>query len=126
VPASCGVYVMYKDNAVHYVGASKGIRKRFSNHNIKDWDMVKIKPMPTFGDAHTLEEKLIQRLNPPMNSSGSHRSEISTRHRITINHELYIGLRNFCANKSLKMGAFINEILTDVFKGITDAEQIEN
>ena len=109
-----------------YIGASKDIRKRFSSHNIKDWDYVKIKPSITFGAAHTLEEKLISRINPKFNSAGSSRIELSTRHRITIDHALHIKIRSFCSANGFKIKDFVNDVLTNVFKGFEDAKQIKN
>lgn len=126
VPASCGVYVLYENGSILYIGASKDIRKRFSNHRVKEWDTVKIKPMGTFGAAHTLEEKLIAKLDPPFNSHGSRRVELSTRHRVTIDHELYKKVRDFCINNGFKITDFVNEMLNNVFKGIEDAKQIKN
>lgn len=126
VPTSCGVYVLYQNNKVVYVGASKNIRKRFSNHRVKDWDSVKIKPMITFGAAHTLEEKLISKLDPPLNALGSRRIELSTRHRVTIEHELYSKVKEFCVNNGLKITDFVNELIHNVLKGIEDAKQIKN
>jgi len=126
VPIVCGVYAMYRDGKVVYIGASKDIRKRFSSHNIKDWDYVKIKPTITFGAAHTLEEKLISRINPEYNAIGSSRVELSTRHRITIDHDLHIKIRSFCVANGFKIKDFVNDVLTNVFKGMEDAEQVKN
>jgi excinuclease UvrABC nuclease subunit len=117
---------MYRQDKVVYIGASKDIRRRFSSHSIKDWDYVKIKPTITFGSAHTLEEKLISRINPEFNSIGSRRVELSTRHRITIDHELHIKIRSFCVENGFKVKDFVNEVLTNVFKGFEDAKQIKN
>lgn len=126
VPIVCGCYVMYQDGEVIYIGASKDIRKRFSSHDVKDWDYVKIKPMITFGAAHTLEEKLISRINPKYNAVGSSRAELSTRHRITIEHDLHIKIRSFCVANGFKIKDFVNDVLTNVFKGMEDAEQVKN
>ena len=126
VPLVCGVYAMYKDDRVVYIGASKEIRKRFSSHHIKEWDYVKIKPTIPFGAAHTLEEKLISRLNPEYNVMGSSRVEISTRHRITIEHALHIKIRSFCGANGFKIKDFVNDVLTNVLKGFEDAKQVKN
>lgn len=126
VPAACGVYAMYKDGEIIYIGASKDIRKRFSNHTIKNWDYVKIKPMTTFGAAHTLEERLISKIHPPFNANGSRRTELGSRHRVTIDHDLYTQIRALCFGNGLKITDFINEVLSNVVQGMKDAKQIKN
>ena len=126
VPIVCGVYVMYKDGKVVYIGASKDIRNRFSSHQIKGWDYVKIKPSTTFGTAHTLEEKLIRRLNPKFNSEGSSRVELSKRHRVKIDHDLYVEIRLLCSANGFKIKNFVNDILRNVMKGMQDAKQVKN
>ena len=126
LPITCGVYVLYKDNQVIYVGVSKDIRKRFSNHTIQDWDVCKIKATTSFGAANVIEEKLIQKLKPKYNSYLAHRTELGRRHRVTIDHGIYIRFREFCNNKGLKIKNMTNDILEQFLKAVedTNAKQV--
>jgi hypothetical protein len=119
----CGIYIIYKDKTPIYVGISKNIRKRFSTHDIKDWDYVKVKPAATFGEAHDLETKLIKRIKPKLNSYGLSRSSLGARPRVSIAPDTYNELRKFCMNNHYKIKDFVNEILSQALKGIKDDEQ---
>jgi predicted GIY-YIG superfamily endonuclease len=119
LPICCGVYVMYKDDKVIYVGISKNVRQRFTKHTIKDWDYVKMKPATTYGAAHDLESKLIKKIKPQLNSQGSNRMQLSTRHRLTVQPDIYQRFRTFCYSKNLKMKETLNQIL----EGFLDAAE---
>ena len=119
LPICCGVYVMYKDDKVMYVGISKNVRQRFSKHAIKDWDTVKMKPATTYGAAHDLEAKLIKKIKPELNSQGSNRMQLSTRHRLTVQPDIYQRFRTSCYSKNIKMKETLNQIL----KGFLEAAE---
>jgi hypothetical protein len=111
VPIMCGVYVIYIDGEVVYVGISKDIRKRFSSHHIKEWDQCKIKAMISVGRATELEERLIRKLNPPGNAYGSGRKEMGARHRVEIPTKTFISFRNYCNHRNLQIKGTVNEII---------------
>ena len=119
VPICCGVYVMYKDGKVIYIGISKNVRQRFSKHPIKDWDYMKMKPATTYGAAHDLEAKLIKKIQPELNSQGSNRMQLSTRHRLTVQPDVYKRFRTFCYSKNIKM----KELLHDILQGFLEAAE---
>ncbi len=122
LPICCGVYVMYKNTKIIYIGISKNVRQRFTKHSIKDWDLIKMKPATTYGAAHDLEEKLIKKLKPTRNSQGSNRLQLSTRHRITINPETYQKFRTFCYGKNLRMKELLNDIINGFLKAADNAK----
>lgn len=122
LPICCGVYAIYKDENIIYVGVSNNIRKRFSKHEIKDWDYVKLKPAPTFGYAHDLEAKLIKKLKPKLNSQGADRTRLSTRHRLTIYPDTYKRFRAFCYQHNLKTKQLLNDIINGFLKAAEDAK----
>lgn len=121
VPIICGIYVIYKDNKIIYIGASKNIRKRFSNHNVVDWDYCKIKPTTSFGAAHILEEKLIKRIKPSLNAYMSNRAELGNRHRVEVEHDIYVRFRDFCNAKGLKIKQMTNDILQQFLRAVEDS-----
>ena len=116
----CGVYVMYKDNQVVYVGVSKQIRHRFSKHRIDQWDYIKVKPATSFGRATDLEKKLIEKLQPELNSRHKQRSQLSNRHRVTIDSEIYIKFKMFCFEKNLKMKDMLADLITQFLKAVDE------
>jgi|TARA_R100000995_G_scaffold84368_2_gene62820 hypothetical protein len=119
IPICCGVYVMYKDGKILYIGISKNVRQRFSKHPIKDWDYMKMKPATTYGAAHDLEAKLIKKIQPELNSQGSNRMQLSTRHRLTVQPDVYKRFRTFCYSKNIKM----KELLHDILQGFLEAAE---
>ena len=123
LPMMCGIYVMYRDGQVIYVGVSKDVRKRFTKHSITDWEYIKVKPATSFGAAHDLEEKLIKKLHPTLNSQGSSRSMLSSRHRVTIADGTFFKFRAFFVERNLKMKDMLNEIIVQFLKGVHDAER---
>lgn len=123
LPMMCGVYVIYKDDQILYVGVSKDVRKRFTKHAITDWEYIKVKPATSFGAAHDLEEKLIKKLHPALNSQGSSRAMLSSRHRVTIADGTFFKFRGFCVERNLKMKNLLNEIIIGFLKGVHDAER---
>tara|TARA_R100001463_G_scaffold65433_2_gene118714 strand:- start:4919 stop:5338 length:420 start_codon:yes stop_codon:yes gene_type:complete len=122
LPICCGVYVMYRNKKIIYIGISKNVRQRFSKHVIKDWDLIKLKPATSYGAAHDLEEKLISKIRPELNSQGSNRLQLSTRHRITINPETYQKFRTFCYSKNLKMKELLNDIINGFLQAADNAK----
>jgi len=70
-----------------------------------------MKPATTYGAAHDLESKLIKKIKPELNSQGSNRMQLSTRHRLTVQPDVYQRFRTFCYSKNLKMKELLNDIL---------------
>ena len=81
-----GVYVVYGDKGLIYVGQSTDVKKRMACHSINyanytdfietPWGrfrsvFVKIKYTRRYGDWAMLELRLIKRLQPPFNCIGS-------------------------------------------------------
>lgn len=120
LPMMCGVYAIYKDGAVVYIGVSKEIRKRFSKHSVEQWDYVKVKPAISFGMATDLESKLIKKLQPELNSRHKKRAQLSNRHRVTIDSEVYTKLRVFCFQKDIKVKHMIEDLITQFLKAVEE------
>ena len=121
LPMMCGVYVMYKKDQVVYVGVSKNIRKRFSKYNVDQWDYIKVKPATSFGRATDLESKLIKKMQPELNSRHKQRAQLSNRHRLSIDAEIYSKLRVFCFEKNLKMKDMVADLITQFLKAVEDS-----
>jgi len=121
LPMMCGVYVMYKNDQAVYIGVSKHIRRRFSKHSVDQWDYVKIKPAITFGMATDLERKLIKKMQPELNSRHKQRAQLSSRHRLSIDAEIYSKLRIFCFEKNLKMKDMVADLITQFLKAVEDS-----
>jgi excinuclease UvrABC nuclease subunit len=121
LPMMCGVYVMYKDAKVVYVGVSKEIRKRFSKHSVDQYEYVKVKPAISYGTATDLERKLIKRLQPELNSRHKTRSQLSGRHRVTLDSHIYKRLRVFCFEKDIKIKNMIEDLITQFLKAVEDS-----
>ena len=79
-----GVYVVYGDGKIIYIGQSYDVKTRFLNHKIRygftnniitPWGFyrkieVKIKYGVKYGDWAMIELRLIKKLRPPFNKTG--------------------------------------------------------
>jgi len=61
-----GVYALYNETGLIYIGHSSDIITRITNHE-KEHTLAKIKLFNGLTEAKEIEEKLIRRLKPPMN-----------------------------------------------------------
>lgn len=61
-----GVYALYNETGLIYIGHSSDIITRITNHE-KEHTLAKIKLFEGLTKAKEVEEKLIRRLKPPMN-----------------------------------------------------------
>ena len=61
-----GVYALYNEAGLIYIGHSSDIITRVNNHE-KEHTLAKIKLFRSLTKAKAVEEKLIRRLTPPMN-----------------------------------------------------------
>lgn len=89
VPEVPGVYIVFLDGALAYIGSAKNIAKRLATHNLRvpgysaamltPWGrcsdaIVKIRVCFDRAQRLALELKLIRRLDPPFNVLGKKRS----------------------------------------------------
>lgn len=87
IPEGPGVYVIFGDGKLLYIGQSRFVNRRLKNYDINwpryssayirtpwgDFDrvIVKIRRSAMFGDWAMMELRLIRRLKPPFNCIGS-------------------------------------------------------
>jgi len=65
-----GIYFLYKDDKIIYIGKSTNLGKRLYNHkvqNLKDFDIIKVYTFKSNADIHYLEPYLINYYKPLYN-----------------------------------------------------------
>jgi excinuclease UvrABC nuclease subunit len=64
---SGGVYVLYQDGRLRYVGRTGNLRSRVMSHARLQPDAVKYRTLRAYKHQRRLESSLIARLRPPFN-----------------------------------------------------------
>jgi len=87
IPTSGGVYAIYGDGELIYIGESDSVRRRLSSHRIRysysnyiitPWGnfqavKIKVRCCQRFAEWAMIERRLIRRLMPPANTKGTGR-----------------------------------------------------
>ena len=69
-PVLCGIYFLFKENELIYIGISKNIHKRVNTHHIK-YDYYSHICTDTFDAASTVERLLIRKHRPKHNQAAN-------------------------------------------------------
>ncbi len=78
IPERPGVYALYLENSLLYIGSSSNLKSRLNNHPFvrrsdsvrTDFKYLKFKVCSKYGEWLMLEARLIKRAKPPLNLKG--------------------------------------------------------
>ena len=111
-----GIYALYDNTGLIYIGHSTRIFARLKNHE-KKFLYAKYKIVQGLEEAQAVEKKLIQRLRPAQNKEYIKTFEGETkRFNSEIDLDVYTALKIKASVKDVPVSLIVNEILREKLK----------
>lgn len=111
-----GIYALYDNSGLIYIGHSTRIFARLRTHE-KKFLNAKFKIVDSLEEAQSIEKKLIRRLRPPQNKEYIKTFEGETkRFNSEIDLDVYTALKIKASVKDVPVSIIVNEILREKLK----------
>ena len=107
-----GVYALYNETGLIYIGHSSDIITRITNHE-KAHTLAKIKLFEGLTEAKEVEEKLIRRLKPPMNKDFTKVETETKNFSCALELDVWKAIKIKHAVKDVPVADIVNEALRE-------------